>query len=241
MEEKSMDINKDEMSRPTPAPLPDGTSSGAKSITSPYEELRESSASRRLSIGIYGGTFNPLHNGHIALARSFLQQAGLDEVWFVVSPQNPFKINNDLLDDNIRLEMVREALHGESRIKVSDVEFHLPKPSYMYRTLRHLSADYPGYKFTLLIGGDNWKAFDRWKNADEIIENYEIAVYPRKGDNIDATALPSSVMLLDTPLIDISSTEIRQRVRDGKPIDNLVPKETADFIEKNRLYRQPFR
>lgn len=192
------------------------------------------------SIGIYGGTFNPLHNGHIALAKAFLQQAGLDEVWFVVSPQNPFKVNDTLLDDDIRLQMVRTALHGEPKLKVSDVEYHLPKPSYMYRTLRHLSTEHPDYKFTLLIGGDNWEAFDRWKNADEIIENYRIAVYPRRGDNIDVSALPHTVMLLDTPLIDISSTEIRQRVSDGQPIDSLVPQEIAAFIEKHHLYEPKF-
>lgn len=195
---------------------------------------------RSLSIGIYGGTFNPLHNGHIALAKAFLQQAGLDEVWFVVSPQNPFKANDTLLDDDIRLQMARTALHGEPKLKVSDVEYHLPKPSYMYRTLRHLSTEHPGYKFTLLIGGDNWEAFDRWKNADEIIENYRIAVYPRRGDNIDVSALPHTVMLLDTPLIDISSTEIRQRVSDGQPIDSLVPQEIAAFIEKHHIYKPKF-
>lgn len=204
---------------------------GLKSITS-----ISSTVDARRSIGIYGGTFNPLHNGHISLAKAFLEQAGLDEVWFVVSPQNPFKVNDTILDDNIRLEMVREALHGESRLKVSDVEFHLPKPSFMYRTLRHLTAEHPDCTFTLLIGGDNWEAFDRWKNADEIIKNYHIAVYPRRGDNIDAATLPSTVMLLDTPLIDISSTEIRRRVHDGQPFHNLVPKEIAAFIEKHHLY-----
>ena len=182
-------------------------------------------------IGIYGGTFNPLHNGHIALAKAFLAQAGLDEVWFVVSPQNPFKKNDVLLDDNLRLEMVEGALNGEERMKVSDVEFHLPKPSYMYITLRHLAKEYPESTFTLLIGGDNWTAFDRWAHADEI------AVYPRREDNIEASTLPENVFLLDTPLIDISSTEIRQRVHDGQPIDNLVPPKIAEFIGKYNLYK----
>lgn len=190
----------------------------------------------REAIGIYGGTFNPLHNGHIALAKAFLQQASLDEVWFVVSPQNPFKVNQELLDDNLRLEMVREALKEEPRLKVSDVEFHLPKPSYMYRTLRHLSSTYPNYRFTLLIGGDNWRAFDRWKNSDEIVKNYKIAVYPRRGDNIDATRLPANVSVIDMPLLDISSTDIRNRVHSGQPYHSLVPSKIADFIEKHHLY-----
>lgn len=188
------------------------------------------------AIGIYGGTFNPLHNGHIALAKAFLQQASLDEVWFVVSPQNPFKVNQELLDDNLRLEMVREALKEEPRLKVSDVEFHLSKPSYMYRTLRHLSSTYPNYRFTLLIGGDNWRAFDRWKNSDEIVKNFKIAVYPRRVDNIDATRLPANVSVIDMPLLDISSTDIRNRVHSGQPYRSLVPSKIADFIEKHHLY-----
>lgn len=188
------------------------------------------------NIGIYGGTFNPLHNGHVALAKSFLEQAGLDEVWFVVSPQNPFKKNDVLLDDAMRLRMVTDALKGEDRLKVSDVEFHLPKPSYMYITLRHLSKEYPSCSFTLLIGGDNWTAFDRWRNADEIMKNHKIAIYPRLGDDIDAASLPENVMLLDTPLINISSTEIRQKVHNHEPIDGLVPPSVAEFIAANHCY-----
>lgn len=190
-----------------------------------------------MNIGIYGGTFNPLHNGHIALAKAFLRQAGLDEVWFVVSPQNPFKVSENLLDDDLRLEMVSEALKNEPGLKVSDIEFHLPKPSYMYLTLRYLTELYPSYKFTLLIGGDNWKAFGRWKSADEIVKNYRIVVYPRRGDNIDESSLPANVSLLDTPLIDISSTEIRQRVHDNLPINGFVPAKIADFIENLHLYK----
>ena len=200
-------------------------------------EQAENKTNLARRIGIYGGTFNPLHNGHIALAKAFLAQAGLDEVWFVVSPQNPFKKNDVLLDDNLRLEMVEGALNGEERMKVSDVEFHLPKPSYMYITLRHLAKEYPESTFTLLIGGDNWTAFDRWAHADERRQNYKIAVYPRREDNIEASTLPENVFLLDTPLIDISSTKIRQRVHDGQPIDNLVPPKIAEFIGKYNLYK----
>lgn len=191
-----------------------------------------------LSIGIYGGTFDPPHNGHIALARAFLSQVNLDEVWFVVSPQNPFKTDKQLLDDRLRLSMVKEAIIGERGLKVSDVEFSLPRPSYMYRTLRFLSEKYSRYKFTLLIGGDNWEAFDKWKNADEIIENYQIVIYPRRNEKFTTDSLPPHVTLLDTPLLDISSTEIRQRIHDGLSIDDLVPSNTARFIEEHNLYRQ---
>lgn len=190
-----------------------------------------------LRIGIFGGTFNPLHNGHVALAKAFLRQAGLDEVWFVVSPQNPFKKNDTLLADSLRLEMVRRAVADIPRMRVSDVEFHLPKPSYMYLTLRHLSAAHPDCTFTLLIGGDNWAAFDRWANADEILTNYDIVVYPRSGEVIDPATLPANVRILDTQLIDISSTAIRHRIAMGLPITDLVPPAISALIAEKGLYK----
>lgn len=190
-----------------------------------------------LRIGIFGGTFNPLHNGHVALAKAFLRQAGLDEVWFVVSPQNPFKKNDALLADSLRLEMVRRAVADIPRMRVSDVEFHLPKPSYMYLTLRHLSAAHPDCTFTLLIGGDNWAAFDRWANADEILANYDIVVYPRSGEVIDPATLPANVRILDTQLIDISSTAIRRRIAMGLSITDLVPPAISALIAEKGLYK----
>ena len=209
------------------------TTKNTKNINNSVPEAMDSG----LRIGIFGGTFNPLHNGHVALAKAFLRQAGLDEVWFVVSPQNPFKKNDALLDDSLRLEMVRRAVADIPRMRVSDVEFHLSKPSYMYLTLRHLSAAHPDCTFTLLIGGDNWAAFDRWANADEILATYDIAVYPRSGDSIDPASLPSNVRLLNTQLIDISSTLIRRRIAEGLPVDALVPPAVAAFITEKGLYR----
>lgn len=191
-----------------------------------------------MKIGIYGGTFSPLHNGHIALAKAFLKQARLDEVWFVVSPQNPFKKDETLVDDNLRLQMVAEALQGEESLKASDVEFHMPRPSYMCNTLRHLRATYPANTFVLLIGGDNWKAFDRWKNYQEILANHTVVVYPRRGDEIEAAGLPEGVKLLDAPLLDVSSTLIRQKVQRGEPVDGLVPASVDKFIREHELYRQ---
>ena len=187
---------------------------------------------KRGAIGIYGGSFNPIHNGHIALARSFLTKAALDEVWFIVSPQNPFKVNDTLLDDRKRFLMVEEALKGEPGLVASDYEFHLPRPSYMWNTLQSLSRSYPQHTFTLLIGGDNWAAFDRWYHADDILRTYRIAVYPRRGDTIRQADLPDNVMLLDTELIDISSTEIRQRIAEGLPIDSLVPERIEKKIRR---------
>ena len=189
-------------------------------------------------IGIFGGSFNPIHVGHIALARQLLRLARLDEILFVVSPLNPFKKQaTDLMADDYRLALVEMALQEEPKMRACDVEFHLPKPSYMYLTLRHLSAAHPDCTFTLLIGGDNWAAFDRWANADEILATYDIAVYPRSGDSIDPASLPSNVRILNTQLIDISSTLIRRRIAEGLPVDALVPPAVAAFITEKGLYR----
>ena len=175
-----------------------------------------------LKVGIFGGSFNPVHTGHIALAKSLCEKARLDEVWFMVSPQNPFKAHaTDLLDDHLRLEMVRKALESEPRLKACDYEFRLPKPSYTWNTLQALTEDYPDTEFTLLIGGDNWAAFDKWFRHDDILSRYPIVVYPRRGSNVGE--VPEGVSVVETLLLDISSTEIRQRIREGKSIKGMVP------------------
>lgn len=163
--------------------------------------------------GIFGGSFNPIHVGHIALAKAALQQCALDEVWLMVSPQNPLKQETDLLDDHLRLELAQRALEGVDGVKACDYEFHLPKPSYTWSTLQHLSQDYPDHTFVLLIGGDNWAHFERWRHWKDILRHYEVAVYPRD-------AYPGT---LDVPLLDVSSTDIRQRVRVGESIEGQVP------------------
>ena len=186
-------------------------------------------------IGIFGGSFNPIHNGHIALCKAFLAQCNLDEVWLMVSPQNPLKINTALLDDEQRFRLAQKAIEDEAGIKACDYEFHLPRPSYTWNTLQSLSNDYPHCRFTLLIGGDNWACFDRWYRSEDILSNYQIAVYPRSGSEIDAIQLPPNVSLINTPLFDISSTEIRQRVASGLPISGMVPENIQE--EVNLLYR----
>lgn len=193
-----------------------------------------------LTTGIFGGSFNPVHNGHIELARRLLDLAGLDEVWFVVSPQNPFKRNERLLDDALRLEMVRLALAGEPRMTASDCEFRLPRPSYMWHTLQSLAEEYPDREFVLLIGADNWARFDEWFAAKDILANHHIVVYPRKGTRLDASSFPPGVTLADTGLIPGSSTEIRCLIANNQPIDGLVPPVVAEFIRKNKLYRNKF-
>ena len=187
-----------------------------------------------MKLGIYGGSFNPIHNGHIALAEAFLRQAELDEVWFMVSPQNPLKANARLLDDKIRFKMVQKVLKHKRNLIACDYEFHLPKPSYTWDTLQRLSNDFPQHQFTLLIGSDNWTAFDRWYHHEEILQNYKIVIYPRLGDEIGKNELPDSVSLLNAEFINISSTEIRERIANGKSIDHLVPAEIA--VEVTNAY-----
>ena len=183
--------------------------------------------------GIFGGSFNPIHVGHIALARQLLKCAGLHEVWFVVSPQNPWKSEQELLDDESRLNMVRIALRDEENLLASDYEFHLQRPSYTLNTLRHLSKDYPDREFVLLIGGDNWAQFDKWYGYQEILSNYSIVVYPRRGEHVEEKELPENVSVVDTPLLDISSTEIRNRILQGQSIHDLVPKSIESLVLRN--------
>ena len=173
--------------------------------------------------GIYGGSFNPIHYGHIALARRILEAGDLDEIWFLVSPQNPLKKHSQLLDDDKRLSLARQALADEKGLTASDYEFRLPRPSYTWNTLQQLSADYPERTFSLIIGGDNWACFDRWWHADDIVRHYPIIIYPREDSPIDETSLPNTVKLVHTPLLNVSSTQIRNLIHEGKSIHGLVP------------------
>lgn len=190
-----------------------------------------------LRTGIFGGSFNPVHNGHVELARQLLGLAGLDEIWFMVSPQNPLKRQADLLDERQRLALVQLALAGDSRLVACDYEFRLPRPSYTWNTLRHLSADYPHRTFTLLVGEDNLRSFGRWAHSADILQNYDVVVYPRGAHAQPVGALPPRVRMVDTPLIDISSTEIRRRIRSGEPWEQLVPPAVYAAIVKEGLYR----
>ena len=187
-----------------------------------------------LRTGIFGGSFNPIHNGHISLARQLKEKAGLDEVWLMVSPQNPLKRSTDLLDDEKRLQMARLALKGVEGVVVSDYEMHLPKPSYTWNTLQALSKDFPDREFVLLMGGDNWAYFDKWYHYEDIMANYQIVVYPRRGEMIPFR--DGRATTVEAALLDISSTEIRQRIKTGKGIRRMVPKAVADLILKEKLY-----
>lgn len=175
-----------------------------------------------MNIGIFGGSFNPIHCGHVAIARAALAQCHLDEVWLMVSPQNPLKQGSDLLDDGLRYEMAQQALENVDGVVACDYEFRLSKPSHTWNTLQHLSADYPDYRFFLLIGGDNWAHFERWRHWKDILRHYDVIVYPR--DEYTGT--------IDVPLLDVSSTEIRQKVKAGKSIAGLVPECIETLVEQ---------
>ena len=169
-----------------------------------------------MRIGLFGGSFNPIHTGHIRLGEWLCKKAFVDELWFLVSPLNPFKQkDDDLLSDECRLQLTHLAIEGRPQLKVSDIEMKLPRPSYMVRTLEELRKTYPTDEFILIIGADNWLRFPQWKQSDEILRHHCLLVYPRPGYDIDASTLPHNVQLVQTPLFDISSTQIRQAIREG--------------------------
>lgn len=191
--------------------------------------------SERIRTALLGGTFNPLHNGHLTIAQSVLDQHLADEVWMLITPCNPWKTGQDLLDDRIRYDMVASAVKDIPGIQASDFEFSLPKPSYTANTLRSLSASYPDREFILTIGADNWVKFDAWREYDFILRNYSIIVYPRQ--DCAPSTLPAGVTLLNCPLVHISSTRIRQLVHQGQPINKFVPASVARTIADLQLYR----
>jgi len=191
--------------------------------------------SKPIRTALFGGTFNPLHNGHLAIVGSVLEQGLADEVWMLITPCNPWKKDQILLDDRIRFDMVDEAVKDMEHVSASDYEFNLSKPSYTAETLRHISADYPDREFILTIGADNWVKFHNWRESGFILDNYPIIVYPRKG--YETIGTPNGITLLKCPLVDLSSTEIRQMVKDGKSIDEKVPASVARTIADLQLYR----
>ena len=191
---------------------------------------------KKLRTGIFGGSFNPIHIGHLALANYLCENDYIDELWFLVSPQNPFKQNEKLLDDKTRLRMVNAAVRGYGRFYVSDFEFSLPKPSYTINTLNKLSETYTDRDFYLIIGADNWAAFDRWKSPEEIISKHHVLVYPRLGYDIPEM-LPQNVRAVDSPLIEVSSTFIRESISQGKNVRYFLHPAVYEIIEKESLYR----
>lgn len=192
---------------------------------------------QKQQIGIFSGSFNPVHAGHLILANYICEFTELDEVWFVVSPHNPFKEREDLLDDDMRLEMVRLALEKYDHMIASDVELHMPRPSYTIDTLERLRSEYPDKNFTLIIGSDNWKQFPKWKESQHLIKNYQVLVYPRLGEEVVIPEeLTGSVRLVEAPIVEISSTFIRESIRNRKNMRAFLPPKVYDFIVRNGIY-----
>lgn len=198
-----------------------------------------------MRIGLFGGSFNPIHNAHIALASTICEQANLDEVWFMVSPHNPLKQAEGLLGENERYEMVKLALEtlpyserDKVRLKASNYEFHLERPSFTWKTLEALSKEFPQHEFCLVIGGDNWVAFPRWAHHEEILAKHQIYVYPREESDFDETTLPENVHLIHTPKINITSTMLREMIGKGEDISAYVPQQVARIISEKGHYRK---
>ena len=190
----------------------------------------------KTKVAVFGGSFDPIHNGHLALAGEVLSRALADEVWFMVTPRNPHKQDALLSDEHLRFRMVQMAVEGKPGVKASDFEFALPRPSYTLNTLKALDEAFPGCEFSLLIGADNWEKFDRWYKGDEILSRYGIIVYPRGSESMPA--LPCGVRWLPARLYDISSTMVRALVGEGKDVSHLVPAVVAQFIKDNKMYKK---
>ncbi|HEY0677130.1 MAG TPA: nicotinate (nicotinamide) nucleotide adenylyltransferase [Chitinophagaceae bacterium] len=190
-----------------------------------------------MRIGLYFGSFNPVHTGHLIIANHIRQQADLNQVWFVVSPQNPFKPSGTLLNEFHRLALLQLAIDDEPGLKASDIEFRLPRPSYTADTLAYLQEKYPRHEFSVIMGSDSYQNISKWKNPDYILKHHTIYIYKRPEVEIPKQAAHQNVKILDAPLLEISATHIRNNVREGKSIRYLVPDKVKEEIEKNGYYR----
>lgn len=189
-----------------------------------------------LKIGLYFGSFNPVHIGHMAIANYLVEYGEIDQLWFVVSPQNPHKKKDNLLNDIDRLEMMHLAIKNEHRFRVNDIEFRLPKPSFTIDTLTYLNEKFPSHRFSVIMGSDNLESLHRWKNHEQILENYEIIVYPRPGF-ISSGINHSHIRVVDAPRMEISSTFIRNAIKSGKDLRHFLPPGLWDYIDKMGFYR----
>ena len=190
-----------------------------------------------MNIGLYFGSFNPIHLGHLIIANHVLNETPINKIWFIVSPQNPFKESKTLLNEFDRLHLVRLATQDDNRIKCSDIEFNLPKPSYTSNTLVFLSEKYPENKFSLIMGSDSYQNLDKWKNYETIINNYPVYVYKREGYEIKKT-FDKEAVILNAPIIQISASQIREYIRSAKSIRYLVPEIVREEIESRKFYKQ---
>ena len=190
------------------------------------------------NVGLYFGSFNPIHSGHIMLANYMVEYTEIDELWFVVSPQNPFKKPNSLLSEIHRFAMVDRAIEGDDRFKASKIEFKLPKPSYTTDTLAHLAEKFPLIEFSLIMGADNLTYLHKWKNVDFLIKNHTIYVYPRPNAKQGEYHNHPNIKLVDAPQIEISASFIRKAIREKKDVSWFLPKGAAQYIEEMNFYKK---
>ncbi|AZQ43348.1 nicotinate (nicotinamide) nucleotide adenylyltransferase [Nonlabens ponticola] len=194
---------------------------------------------KKSKIGLYFGTFNPIHIGHLAIANYLVEHSDLDQIWMVVTPHNPHKKKNTLLDDRQRLHMVHLAVDDYDKIKPSDIEFNLPQPNYTVNTLAHLTEKYPDYDFTLIMGEDNLKSLPRWKNYQTLLDEYSIIVYPRisPGDVPDELKNHPSITRIEAPIMEISSTMIRDGIAASKDLRYFMHDDVQRYIEEMNFYK----
>ena len=193
-----------------------------------------------MKIGLYFGTFNPIHVGHLIIANHMVENSDLDEIWMVVTPHNPFKKKSSLLDNHHRLELVYKATEEYAKIKPSNIEFKLPQPNYTVHTLAHISDLYKDKQFCLIMGEDNLKSFHKWKNFETILEHHKIYVYPRISEGIIATQFDEhpKIHKIAAPIVQVSSTMIRNGIKDGKNIKPMLTKEVWSYIDEMNFYRK---
>ena len=193
-----------------------------------------------MKIGLYFGTFNPIHVGHLIIANHMVENSDLDEIWMVVTPHNPFKKKSSLLDNYHRFELVYKATQEYTKIKPSNIEFKLPQPNYTVHTLAHISDLYKDKQFCLIMGEDNLKSFHKWKNFETILEHHKIYVYPRISEGIIATQFDEhpKIHKIAAPIVQVSSTMIRNGIKDGKNIKPMLTKEVWSYIDEMNFYRK---
>ncbi len=189
-----------------------------------------------MKIGLFFGSFNPIHIGHLILAQAVLDKAKLDKIWFVVSPQNPFKVKSTLLHEFDRLDMVRAAIDDNPKFEASDIEFNLEKPSYTVDTLAHLISKYPKHVFSLIMGEDNLENLHKWKNAYYILENHDVLVYPRPNAKPHSLENTTKIKRIDAPMLDISASYIRNAIQKNQSIKYCVPDEVKVLVQSRGYY-----
>ena len=190
-----------------------------------------------MNVGLYFGSFNPIHIGHLIVANHVLNETTIEKIWFVVSPHNPLKESKTLLNEYDRLHLVRLATQDDNRMKCSDIEFNLPKPSYTTNTMAFLSEKFPEHKFSLIMGSDSYQNLNKWKNFEVLVSNYPIYVYKRLGQEVEKV-FDEKTVILNAPIIQISASQIRELIRSGKSIRYLVPEIVREEIETRRFYKQ---